>query len=322
MEKDMLLQQYLSDNVRYADLINGFGFAGKQVVSADDLTEMDTRTGHWIRMPIFQKRWKRRRPRYRDLIRKTAFGINFAVIGVENQAEVHYLMPLRSMVYDSGEYERQAAIIRRGVRKRNDISRAEFLSGFTKDSRLQPCVTMVVFYGDSWDGNTDLYGILDFTDIPAELKSMINNYRINLLEIRRLEDTSVFKSDLKQVFDFIRFSEDKMQLRKLVKSDVYYAEMEEDAYDVAVAFTNADRLIQVKKFHAKKGKVNMCRALNELLADERTEGKAEGRTEGMAEGQAIIILNMLKRGFSEEEICGLAECSREVVDGVRSKNGL
>ena len=53
----------------------------------------------------------------RDLIKKSAFGVNFAVIGVENQEMVHYLMPLRTMEYDVAEYEKQAATIRKRVKK-------------------------------------------------------------------------------------------------------------------------------------------------------------------------------------------------------------
>lgn len=40
MEKDFLLKRYLADNERYADLLNGIGFAGKQIVTADDLQEL------------------------------------------------------------------------------------------------------------------------------------------------------------------------------------------------------------------------------------------------------------------------------------------
>lgn len=83
------------------------------------------------------------------MIRKAAFGINFMVIGIENQEEVHYLMPLRCMSYDAAEYERQAAVIGNLVKRRKDITSAEFLSGFTKDSRLHPCVTLVLYYGDT-----------------------------------------------------------------------------------------------------------------------------------------------------------------------------
>lgn len=241
MQHDLLLKRYLSDNERYADLINGFGFGGRQVVSASDLIEQDTQTGQH-KNGVGKKPQKK--TKNRDLIRKVAFGVNFAVIGVENQDQVHYLMPLRVMDYDVGEYQKQAAFIKRNVQKKKGITDAEFLSGFTKDSKLYPCVTFVLFYGEEWDGSHDLHGLLDFTDIPSELKGVVSNYSINVIEIRKLENTDIFHTDLKQVFDFIRFFNDKKKLKKLVESDPAYQTMEESAYDVAVAFAGAEKWLK------------------------------------------------------------------------------
>lgn len=271
MQQDLLLKRYLSDNERYADLINGFGFNGRQVVRASDLTELDTQTGqHGNNNDRNGKQFKKTKTR--DLIRKVAFGVNFAVVGLENQEQVHYLMPLRVMSYDLGEYQRQATEIKRKIRKKKRITGAEYMSGFTKDSKLYPCVTFVLYYGEEWDGSFDLHGILDFTDMPMELKGLVSNYRINVLEIRKIENTDVFRTDLKQVFDFIRFAEDKDKLRELVENDLSYQEMDEDAYDVAVAFAHADELMGMKRNQEKEGRVNMCKALQEMLKDERNEG--------------------------------------------------
>lgn len=185
MEKDLLQKRYLSDNERYADLINGFLFAGSRIVTAEHLTEMDSQTGLGGMSGLIVK-GKRKRQKYLDLIRKAAFGMNFAVIGVENQTEVDYLMPLRVMSYDVGEYEQQAARSRKIIRRKKGIGSAEFLSGFTKDSRLKPCMTLVLFYGEHWDGSQNFHGILDFKDIPEKLRDMVNDYQIHLLEIRKL----------------------------------------------------------------------------------------------------------------------------------------
>ncbi len=275
-EQDIILQRYLSDNERYADLINGYGFAGKQIIKASDLTESDTQTGYWLHPRNLWSKQKRRRQKYRDLLRKTAFGMNFLIIGIENQKEVHYLMPLRIMNYDGSEYERQAAIIRKSVRKQKGISRAEFLSGFRKNGRLWPCITLVLYFGASWDGSRDLHGILDFTDIPEELKAFVSNYEIHILEVRKLENTHVFQTDLKQVFDFIRHADNKQKLRELLNNDTAYQSMDEDAYDAAAAFANAGKLMDKKKFHMEGGQINMCKALEEMLADERMEGMEQG----------------------------------------------
>lgn len=42
-QKDISLVRYFEDRERYADLINGFVFQGNQVVSEDDVQEMDSR---------------------------------------------------------------------------------------------------------------------------------------------------------------------------------------------------------------------------------------------------------------------------------------
>lgn len=252
MEKDVVQIRCLSDNERYADLINGIVFRGRRVVRGDDLLEMDSQTGVWKAFP--GKRMRKAGKKYRDLIRKVAMGVNFTVIGVENQDKVHYLMPLRTMGYDVAEYERQASYIRKKIRKDGKSSDAEFLSGFKKTSRLYPCVTLVIFYGKDWDGSKDLHGLLDF----------------------------------------IRCSEDRNELRKLVQGDSTYQNMDEDAYDMAVAYTDASELIAVKEINRKDGKVNMCKALTELIE--------EGREEGRQEGIRGMILDNLEQGILKEQI--------------------
>ena len=298
MEKDLVEKRCLSDNRRYADLINGFVFQGKQILHETDLRELDTQTGSWGK----RRFWKRKniRPKYRDLLRKAALGINFAVIGVENQEEVDYLMPLRSMGYDVGEYEQQAARTKKKVRGAKGVSRSEFLSGFRKHDRLYPCITLVLFFGKEWDGGRDLHALLDFTDIPLELSKLVNNYPIHLLEVRRLERTDIFQTDLRQIFDIIRYSENKDKLRKAVESDPSYKEMDEDAYDMAAAYVKAEELIAVKKFYKKEGKVNMCKALKDLIE----EGKREGREEGEAKTLVKNVESVMdKFGVDLETAC-------------------
>ncbi len=56
-----------------------------------------------------------------------------------------------------------------------------------------------------------------FIWIPPEFRSLVNNYRMNLLEVRKLSNTDMFHTDLKQVLDFIRYSKDKKKLRELVE---------------------------------------------------------------------------------------------------------
>ena len=58
MEKDLTKKNCLMDNERYADLINGLIFQGKQVLQAEDLLDMDSQTGIWSKFGVRGK-WQR-----------------------------------------------------------------------------------------------------------------------------------------------------------------------------------------------------------------------------------------------------------------------
>ncbi len=135
--------------------------------------------------------------------------------------------------------------------------------------------------------------------IPKDIWELVGNYPMNLLEIRKLEQTEVYRTDIKQVFDFIRYSGDKKQLRAMVAEDGAYQRLAEDAYDVAVEFTGAKELMDVKETFLKGGEVNMCQALTEMLQDERAEGKEEGREEGRLEERVRIMNDLVQEGVLE-----------------------
>ena len=212
MEKDIVSNVFFSDNERYADIINGVGCNGIPFVKGEDLQEQDARSV--LGKFAFRGKGKEAAVKYRDLMRKTPFGMNFAMVGIENQEKIDYAVVLRVMGYDVAEYERQASAIRKKVRKdHKGLTDGEYLYGFRKTSRLFPTVTFILYYGEEeWNGARDLHGILDFTGIPEFLKDKVSNYQIHVIEVRKLQDTSIFKTDVKQVFDCIRLSKDKDKL--------------------------------------------------------------------------------------------------------------
>ena len=312
MVKDVGWKEFLSEDERYADVINGIGCNGEQVVKKEDLQELDTQTG-FLRKILHSRKGN---TKIRDCLRKVAFGTNFAIIGIENQETMDYSIPLRNMSYDVDAYEKQASKIRKEVRKfHKGLSPGEYLYGFRKEDKLFPAVTFILYSGlKPWDGPKSLYDMLDFTDIPEELKQLVSDYKINLVEIRKLKDTSVFKTDVRQVFDFIRYSNDKYALKKLVETDDYYKNMEEDAFDVAVQYTNAMELIEAKEYYEKEGSVDMCKALTELIED----GKQEGKDEKLKE----LVEKKVKKGFSVPEIADMLEESEEKIKEIVEQLGL
>lgn len=296
MEKDFYSSLFFSDNERYADIINGIGCDGIPFVKGKDLQELDTRVRHnsvYHRgMGRLGRRHGHKKMLYRDLVRKTPFGINFAIVGIENQEEIDYALPLRAMCYDAGTYEKQAAGIRRQVRRNSKgLSAGEYLYGFPKTGRLYPTVTLILYYGEKeWDGAKDLHGLIDFTDIPDSLREKVSNYRIHVIEVRKLTDTDRFRTDVKQVFDFIRFSKDKKKLKELIEHDPAYAFLEEDAYDMVAGYAGEEEMFRIKDKYKKGGKIDMCQGLREWIEDERNEGRAEGMVEERERMNRLIVL--------------------------------
>ena len=312
--KDLQKKGYFSDSARFADLVNGVVCSGRQVLMPSDLTDMDTQAGQsgigaYDRAADAgdgRNKSKNRglKDRRRDLVRRAAFGMNFLVVGIENQEETDYLMPLRCMSYDTAEYERQAAQIGREIRRADrdkngrKIARAEFLSGFTKDSRLSPCVTIVLYYGEKWDGATSLRELLALESIPPELREAVNDYKVYLCEVRKFKDTEVFKTDVKQVFDCLRYAEEPDKLQELLANDPAYRQMEPDTYDVIAEYTKTSELMKVKEYSEKEGKVDMCKAITELIERGRRDGLEQGIQQGMIQGMVETIREF---GSTKEE---------------------
>ena len=298
MGKDVEWVDFFEDDCRYADAINGIIFSGKQVVSEADLSELDTRAGKKVR----------------DLIRKTALGVNFAIVGIENQDEMDYEFPIRIMEYDVKRYKKQVTRTRNQLKQQKEkLNPGEFLYGFKKDSRLHPVVTFALYSGvKKWDGPLSLHDIIDFTDIPDELRKLVADYRIHLIDIRRFKDTSVFKTDLRQVFDFIRCAEDKKALLELVSEDEYFKNISQDTYDVITKYANlGEGVIEMEKYKGEDGGINMCKGLRDLIDDSKEEGREE-----LLRG---IVINMLRKNKTIEEICDLLGCDSTYVEAIRKE---
>lgn len=133
----------------------------------------------------------------------------------------------------------------------------------------------------------------------------------------------MFKTDVKQVFDFIRCAEDKKALAQLVEKDTYYQHMEEEAFDVVVNYANATELAAAKDDYGKDGKVDMCTAIREMMADSREEGIRTGRAEGLQTGfdeKGIqVFINAVNRGMSEADAKAIAEIDDDLVEAARER---
>ena len=103
--------------------------------------------------------------------------------------------------------------------------------------------------------------------------------------------------------------------------DESYSHLNEDTWDAIAVMTDNAAMLQKKdlyKTEDQKEEFNMCQALQELMQDERNEG----RNEGKIEDQKIVIRNMINRGYKTEDICAIAECSPAFVKEVETELAL
>lgn len=113
-QNDEITRRFWADNARFADIMNAGVFHGKQVIKGSQLHSKDTYAGG-----IFGKLKKKVQIYgYRDVFKTADFGVNFALIGIENQQEIHYAMPLKVWKYDFLGYEEQLKKIKKMHRRK------------------------------------------------------------------------------------------------------------------------------------------------------------------------------------------------------------
>lgn len=305
---DVSVKHWLKNKERFADLFNGVLFNGRRIVLPQDLCHMDSESD----IIITDKKGKDKAiQRYRDVVMSWKGEISLAVLAVEAQDKVHYAMPVRTMLYDSLTYTEQ-------IKKQWDAldksdkemaTEAEFFSGFRKDDKVVPVVTILFYHGeDEWDGPTELYQILDVSEEEsacAVMKKYVNNYKINLLDASCVEDVERFQTDLQIIFNMLKYRRDKYGMKQFKES--HSEELSHIPLDTAYvmkALLKVDVLKDIEKYRGQE-EINMCKAFDDMMKDERDEGKAEGKAEGIAEERekniSVLVDTLKEFGCSMED---------------------
>ena len=184
---DVVFKEFWRQNERFADLFNTVIFKGQIVIRPENLTEMDTDVSGIIET----KDYKETLTRSRDVVKKSAYGVEFIVMGIENQKHIHYAMPLRNMIYDAlgylKEYRELTHTFKNAKRKDKTTTADEFLSKMKKEDRLHPIITLTIYYGEKeWDGP---YSLKDMViEMPEEIQAIFSDYSMNLLEVRNSQN--------------------------------------------------------------------------------------------------------------------------------------
>lgn len=242
-------------------------------------------------------RFYENRRRYADLVNGCLFGGDQVVSEADIKELIHYAMPIRILYEEALTYQRQLEKIKKVHREKKDLKAgAEFLGGFSKEDRVLSVVSLVIYYGKKpWDGAMDLYELLDMTEVPEEMKSLVNHYPIHILDVHRFEHTEWFQTDIREVFEFIQCANDKGKLKAFIKlRKDKLRDMDEEACDVIETITNTKELsFRDERYRNEEGGINMCKALEDW-------GK-ELEENGLQRGLQLTSAALFKFGMSAEE---------------------
>ena len=230
---DELMKNLFKHKEIFADLFNATIFNGQQLIKPEKLTEINTENIH-IEDSIQDKDNINSNitKRYRDLCMRQNDSILQIILGCEDQSEVDYSMPIRTMLYDSLKYTEQQKNL--------------------------------------------------------ELKSIIPNYKMNLLWAYNIKDIDKFKSDLQYILYMLKYKEEKENLKEYIsENNDNLQKMNQDSHNVAVALLNhkLPELIE----DDKKREIRMGKNAIEAIHD---DGIAEGDTLH----RILLIMKKIQKG--------------------------
>lgn len=288
-QKDVSLKTFWRDNKHFADLFNATVFNGKQVLKPNKLTEMDTD----VSATIQSKSYNESITRNRDVVKKMSDGVEFNILGLEIQDKTHYAMPLRTMTYDALGYIKEYNDIKKHHKLNKDSfsSHEEFLSGINKSDRFHPIITLVLYYGESlWDGPTCLSDMM--VSMPDNIKAYFSDYKLNLVQILDSDKYTFYNEDVRDVFNIARSIYNKDI--DSIFSEYKTRNVDNEVIKLISVLTATPQIMNLCKPNEQGGKVNMCKAMEELKAEWQGESKKE-------EVQKAII-SMLEFGITKEQI--------------------
>ena len=317
MKADTITKDYVKDAGVFADIFNYYIYGGRQVILPEQLTERDSTK---IALPYGADGAVVPVQKFRDVQKlyaaMTDGKIEYVLYGAENQAEIHYAMAVKNNLYDALEYAGQVEEAAKSHRKemkqkkeqgktsadedRKTPSAGEFLSGFWKEDRLIPSITVTIFFGpEEWDGPLSLLEMMDVSD--PDVLACMDNYHVRMIAPAQMSDEEImkFQSSLREVMLFIKYSKDSENLSRILEANAKrFMEVERRAADVIEAITNSGI-----KYDESEEVVNVCQAIQEIRKESEKKKAQE------------VAGNLYRMGLDIEKIAQAVGYAVETVKG-------
>ncbi len=283
-KKDLLIKNYMKRPEIFADFFNGYVYGGDDVIKASELQELDSES--IVMIPGADNRVSETVNRTRDLLKRAilmkAGSVYYCILGLENQDYIHYAMPVRNMLYNAMSYTEQVETIARYNRKNKKCSKEDYLSGFRKEDKILPVVTVTLYWGTKpWDGPVTLKDMLVETD--EEIFELVDDVNCNLFSIIDAKEIPKYKTELKELFEQLNRRNDGEAMKKIVSENEKYKHISMETAEVIGEMANVGMPEE-----DEKGEYNVCKAIMEI--------REEGIEVGREEGRLLLLVSMVQDG--------------------------
>ena len=234
---DSTCKKLFRDDGCFADICNYAFFQGKQIIKPEELVSRENDVSTLMGKELLPMETKR----YRDIVRKASINGDYMIIGVEHQSTLDKNVIIRILNYDAQLY----------------INQVE--SG----KEVRPVGSFVFYTGDKeW---TYPKSLKESLKIPPEMKDYINDWKLPVLELQKIDSGMLKNQRLKEVVEISQsmFKGDYEKLRTNRMISV-------ESFKMAAIFTHTD----IKEEDLPEGdEINMCKAMDQLFQRMRDEGK-------------------------------------------------
>ena len=261
---DSTCKKLFRDDGCFADICNYAFFQGKQIIKPEELVSRENDVSTLMGKELLPMETKR----YRDIVRKASINGEYMIIGVEHQSSLDKNMIIRILNYDAQLY----------------INQVE--SG----KEVRPVGSFVFYTGDKeW---TYPKSLKESLKIPPEMKDYINDWKLPVLELQKIDSGMLKNQRLKEVVEISQsmFKGDYEKLRTNRMISV-------ESFKMAAIFTHTD----IKEEDLPEGdEINMCKAMDQLFQRMRDEGEVLGLEKGELIGLEKGKLNTLRFTLKEQ----------------------
>ncbi|MBQ6472440.1 MAG: hypothetical protein IJJ33_10685 [Victivallales bacterium] len=271
---DAMMKMLFESDEAVADVFNAVFGGGCRLI---DASMVHPASEHALTMLKQDNEQWMARERICDVVRRIQWDDSepdsYFLLGIENQLNPHLLMPWRVMeMQDLTYWSQLRETIRQFSGENKPMDKVEFLSAVARSFRFNRIVTLVIYWGNEpWCVPRQFAELLKPTPftalLPFEPRMTYPLLIPSEISPKIIDGMEKF---LKLVIKYVCASKDKGLLQALLEEYPEYQRLPRNLAQGLLELTGC--LWQVDE---KKETVNMCKAIDDWMKEEREEGRDE-----------------------------------------------